>query len=383
MGNSSSHEKSNNSQKGGDNFNDLQNKIQQLIKNTNTSQDTLNFNSSSDIDFDSVVNQTQNGGALRKIVNDDSRYENIMEYLKQAGGNNFDSFSSINESDLSMLKNVIRNTNNDVFSATSAESFIGGGNLSATSADSFNGLNIVNGGSLLLSATSDDIFIGGGNMSATSADSFNGLNIVNGGGNMSATSADSFNGLNIINGGATLLSATSADSFNIMNGGCGCSGNKNILLGSGNTELSATSSNPVDYNILMGGGDDSTDSTVSISKTTKSTDTDDSSSSSSSSDTNTSSSSSSSSNTNTESTDATKSTKSTVSSKSSIPPNSGFGKKKSRKNKHSEYISTGGSTNSSEIIIDSKFLYSDNNSFYGSDEISERYKSVKNRSMIN
>lgn len=38
---------------------------------------------------------------------------------------------------------------------------------------------------------------------------------------------------------------------------------------------------------------------------------------------------------------------------------------------------------SEEIIIDSKYLYSDNNTFYGSDDNSEYYKTIKNKSFRN
>ena len=50
---------------------------------------------------------------------------------------------------------------------------------------------------------------------------------------------------------------------------------------------------------------------------------------------------------------------------------------------HSEYLRTSQTAGSSEeIVIDSKYLYSDNNTFYGSDEHSEYFKAIKNRSML-
>lgn len=59
--------------------------------------------------------------------------------------------------------------------------------------------------------------------------------------------------------------------------------------------------------------------------------------------------------------------------------------KKSKKlHRHHDYLNSSQSGGSSdEIVIDTKYLYSDNNQFYGSDDNSEYYGSLRNRSMMN
>jgi hypothetical protein len=287
------------------NFDDLQKKIEKIVKKskTNTVSDTINFSkqSESDIDFDSIRDLTQNGGGhdFVRVIPRRNRYHNLTSnknVLRGGNSANKNELSSISEEDYKLLQEVLKRHNNS-----------------------------------------------------------------------------------------------------LQKGGCGCAGNDNLI--------SETSPQPVNYDVLKGGAHEKDDvdkdkkhktdkkkkhddeisdadededdydseDEEDLSEDTEELDDED--------------------DDYDESSDGDELARtkgsSTSSSSSSHKKNMNRGKKhKKHQKRHSsdsdsEYVKTSQTAGSSEeIVIDSKYLYSDNNTFYGSDENSEYFKALKNRSIM-
>jgi len=174
----------------------------------------------------------------------------------------------------------------------------------------------------------------------------------------------------------------------LQQGGCGCAGNDNLI--------SDTSPQPVNYDILKGGSVATKDKDK---KKKKHADEDDDEISDADDDDYDSDSEDDSDESNDEELDdedddydesaegdelarTSKSSSSSSSSQKKHKPSKKHQKRHSS-DSHSEYLRTSQTAGSSEeIMIDSKYLYSDNNTFYGSDEHSEYFKAIKNRSML-
>jgi hypothetical protein len=283
MGNSVSQEnQSDIMQNGGgfsNNFNDLQNTIQQMVKKSNNStySETINLHdSSSDIDFESIQEVRQSGGladilnvAPRRIRYGKIPVEPSISHFGGAERGNLKDLESINENDLEILKNILSKHAN-------------------------------------------------------------------------------------------------------QSGGCGCSGD------AGERIVSDTSPQPIDYEMLSGGAkkkeskDDETSETEETEEDIESEDEEESEEVEEEEEEDE----------DEEEGDPLARTKNDSSSSSSSSSSNNKKLKRAKKHSDSEYLKTSQSGGSEEIVIDSKYLYSDNNSFYGSDDNSEYYKAIKNRSVL-
>lgn len=126
MGNFNSYQTGGNNIQSGagysDNFHELQNNIQKLVKKSQNSvtTDTIQFNNSSisEIDFDSVMELQQNGGSLDFLsVNPKKRYvEPNLDFLKVSNNNNQENINDLHsqasETDLHFIQNIIDNYSN-------------------------------------------------------------------------------------------------------------------------------------------------------------------------------------------------------------------------------------------------------------------------------
>jgi hypothetical protein len=345
MGNYTSQGTNSNNSHADNNFEALQRNIQHLVKyggQRATQTDTIHFTSKSttEFDVDSIKEFMQNGGSLDNlnVLPRRSRYEQYANAAQQTnqsliGGSsklNKNELSSIDDDDFKFLKDVLKRHNNQ------------------------------SGGCGCTGAQADN----------------------------SPTSQDPVDYANM-KGGA--FSATS-DSFLYKSKG----GNNTVVGESG--AVSATSDNSLGYDILFGGKKDKDDkenkkeNDLDSSEDTDE-DTDDEESDEDSDE---------------ESEDEddeddedydesaegdelsrTKGSSTSSSSSESTPELKRQSKKKSKSkskkmHRHHDYINSSQSAGSSdEIVIDTKYLYSDNNKFYGSDDNSEYYGSLRNRSMMN
>ncbi len=175
-----------------------------------------------------------------------------------------------------------------------------------------------------------------------------------------------------------------------QHGGCGCAaGNDNLI--------SDTSPQPVNYDILKGGNAEDADTDKKKKDKKKHNEEDDESSSDDDYDTDSEAEDDSSEEEDAEddddddydeSADGDELARTSKSSSSSASSQKKHKSSKKHQKRHmsspnSEYLGTsqnGGS--SEEIVIDSKYLYSDHNTVYGSDEHSEMFKAIKNRTML-
>lgn len=270
------------------NFNDLQNTIQQMVKklnNNSTYSETINLHdSTSDIDFDSVQEIKQSGGIadILNVTPRRIRYGNVpvLPQSSHTGGSNsgkLGELESINDKDLEVLKNILSRNNNQA-------------------------------------------------------------------------------------------------------GGCGCSGDATDKI------VSDTSPQPVDYNILTGGkkkkDDDSeeTEDEEDVESEDEEEETDEDIEEEEEEDEDEEDEDEEEENSEESLARVRKSSSSSNSSSSRSSSNKKL--KRAKRHNDSEYLKTSQSGGSEEIIIDSKYLYSDNNSFYGSDDNSEYYKAIKNRSVV-
>lgn len=213
---------------------------------------------------------------------------------------------------------------------------------------------------------------------------------VGGSQNLTGGTGDVFNSSNEIAILKDIISYNNTNTNAIQGGGCGCADDnqvlsptsvENIVGGNPGVALSATSDQPIDYNVLIGGGDDDEDFDLEDEETDEDIDDDDDD------------------EENEESDDLEKHNRrgalgkpkesSSSSSSSTIsstePPTENDKKKhKNDKKKHEgRYLSTSQDGGSDDILIDSKYLYSDNNDkFFGSSDNSEYYKDVKHRSIV-
>ena len=326
------------------NFNDLQNTIQRMVKKSNNSTltETINLHdSSSDIDFDSIQNIMQNGG-LADLLNVRPiriRYGKVPTFdSAHVGGNQeqvnkLKELESINEKDLEALRNI----------------------LSKNIGDQTGGCGC--------SIDSDQNTI----LSPTSPNPVTKYKSLIGGTKNNMNSDQN-----------TILSPTSPNPVTKY---------KSLIGGTTNTILSPTSPNPVtEHKSLIGGKKDKKEK--SNDKDSDKTEDDD-----------------------IDSEDEEESeediedeeedenedeydegadgdelarTKGSSTSSSSSETDEKKKLKRSKKYSDAEYLHTSShSGGSEEIVIDSKYLYSDNNTFYGSDDNSEYYKAIKNRSIVN
>jgi hypothetical protein len=322
-----------------DNFNGLQNKIESLVVNSkkNNFTETINFSNSSDLDLDSI--RDQDGGFDDKLTVKSRRF-NYLNFVHQGpppsdmkgGSNNTMELSSIDEKDFQILKDILKQHQT-------------GGNLLNTEK------NI-----LEFSDTSPQPVNFSNKFSPTSqSDQI--------GGNLQTFSPTSNS--EIANGNACTIPSHVSQA-----GGCGC----NDVSTSPNDIRK-----PTYFKSLIGGGedeeseeeseeesndensDDEEDEDEDDEETEEDDEDDD----------------------HDEGSDGDELARSKSSSESDK-------KKKHRKQKrHSEYIETtddddelsGGS--SEEHTLTKKYIYSDHDTFYGSDDNSEYYKHIKNRSMVN
>jgi hypothetical protein len=344
MGNQTSQQSS---QKGAgytDNFNDLQNKIESLVVNSkkNNFTETINFSNSSDLDLDSIRDQE---GGKADSINVRPRRSRYLRFVQSGqpstnnlvgGGDNTMELSSIDEKDFQILKDILQQHQT-------------GGNLLHTDKNDME-----------LSATSPQPVNFASKFSPTSHSD---MNLV-GGSFASKFSPTSYSDMELA-GGCKLPT-------NAQTGGCGC----NDITSSPNDIIRK----PTHFKALVGGNkekskeltseseeensddneDDEDDEDDSEEDSEEDEDEDD----------------------HDENSDGDELARSRDSSSSDK-------KKKQRKQKrhHSEYIETsddelsGGSTE--EHVLTKKYIYSEHDTFYGSDDNSEYYKHIKNRSMVN
>lgn len=305
------------------NFDELQKNIQRLVKNNNfnAATETINFTNEdqSSIDIDSIKDLRQNGGGLDRLAVLPTRSRFNAINVSQTGGKLLQ-LSSIDENDFNILKDVLKRHDN---------SQTGGCGCSqpVITSDTSPIQNPVKYNSMM-----------GGALSATSPDSVN---------------------YDILTGGKVLLSPTSPDqvNYNFLYGGSKDEKNKkkkddssDDSSDSDDVDSDDVDSDDVDSDDVDSDEDEDEDEDEDYD----------------------------------ESADGDELSRTKGSTSSSSSSESDKKKKKHKKMKrhtNKNYLQTSES-GSSEVVLNTKYLYSDNNSFYGSDDNSEYYGSFRNRSMM-
>jgi len=349
MGNYTSHGTyTNNSQVGtrySNNFEELQRNIEHLVKYGGSQQtartETINFTSksSSDIDAESIKNLLQEGGSLDglTVLARRARYNNFNSSQLGGAQKNKNQLSSIDEDDFNFLKETLKRHNNQ------------------------------SGGCGCTGTQSND--------SPTSQEPVN-YDVIKGGGNLTSATSDSIISYNILKGGndtkeGSVVSATSDNSlgYEMLFGGNKDKKDKNKDKDEDDEDVDLDSENTDEET-----DEDSEDSEDEEDEEDEEEDED-----------------------YDESADGDELSRTKGSSTSSSSASSSSSakqkrakqkrqqKKKSKKlHRNHDYLNSSQSAGSSdEIVIDTKYLYSDNNKFYGSDDNSEYYGALRNRSMMN